>query len=110
MSINDKRRIRSVSVIPASAGSNEILPATADIRYNVYGFVAIAELANKITFMSDASDISAEWPLAANGGMVVGVTEVPWFSTNVGEALNVNMTQNVSTGITLLYGVDNGNA
>lgn len=87
----------------ASSGSNEIVAAVAGVRYRVLAVVAVTTLANSIKFLSAATDISATFPLGANGGLVLPFNEHGWFETAAGEALNINLSVATSTGVQLQY-------
>jgi hypothetical protein len=64
---------------------------------------AVTTLANSIKFQSNASDISATFPLGANGGLVMPFNEHGWFQTNVGEPLLINLSVGTATGIQINY-------
>jgi hypothetical protein len=88
---------------PSSIGSNAIIAAVAGARIRVLSVVMVSTLANSVKFMSAATDISATFPLAANGGLVLPFNEHGWFETVVGEALNLNMTAATATGTQIHY-------
>lgn len=88
---------------PSSIGSNTIIAAVAGARIRVLSVVMVSTLANAVKFMSNATDISATFPLAANGGVVLPFNEHGWFETAIGEALNLNMTAATATGTQVHY-------
>lgn len=88
---------------PTSIGSNEIIAAVAGARFRVLSVVMVSTLANNVKFLSGSTDISATFPLAANGGVVLPFNEHGWFETAVGEALNLNMTAATATGTQVHY-------
>ena len=88
---------------PSSLGSNTVVAAVAGVRYRVLACVAISTLANSVNFLSNASAISAVFPLAANGGLVLPFNEHGWFETAVGEALNINLSVATATGVQVQY-------
>jgi hypothetical protein len=88
---------------PAASGDNAIVAAVAGGRIRVLAVTVIATLANNVKFRSATTDISATMPLGANGGFVLPFNEHGWFQTNVGEALNLNMTVATATGVQVHY-------
>lgn len=94
---------KNAFVTSASSGANQIVAAVAGMRYRVLSVVAVATAANSIKFQSASTDISATWPLGANGGFVLPFNEHGWFETNAGEALNVNFSAATSTGVQVHY-------
>jgi len=90
-------------ITSASSGSNEIVAAVAGARYRVLSAVVVSTLANSVKFLSAATDISATFPLGANGGVVLPFNEHGWFETAVGEALNINLSVATSTGVQVHY-------
>lgn len=88
---------------PASIGSNTIVAAVAGARYRVLACAVISTLANNVNFTSNASAISAVFPLAANGGLVLPFNEHGWFETAVGEALNINLSVATATAVQVQY-------
>lgn len=88
---------------PFGTGQTAVLPALAGAAYRVLGMVAIATIANNIKFQSNSTDISATFPLGANGGFTMPFNEHGWMQTNIGEALNVNMTVATVTAIHISY-------
>ena len=100
-----KRRIIQRSSINAAAlGSNAGVPAQgAGIKIRVLGFIIISTIAQTVKFLSGASAISADFPVAANGGVSSDVSEFGWFETNANEALNVNLSAATATGIQVIW-------
>lgn len=87
----------------SSIGSNAVVAAVAGARIRVLSVVLVSTLANSVKFMSASTDISATFPLAANGGVVLPFNEHGWFETAIGEALNLNMTAATATGVQVHY-------
>lgn len=88
---------------PSSSGATELVAAAAGARYRVLAIAIVSTLANAVKFQSAASDISATWPLGANGGIVLPFNEHGWFETNTNEALNVNLGTATATGVQIQY-------
>ncbi len=93
----------NVGVTVSSIGSNTVVAAVAGARYRVLAVVAVSTLANSVKLMSAATDITATFPLGANGGLVLPFNEHGWCETAVGEALNVNLSAATSTGVQVHY-------
>lgn len=103
MTINDKARIRRAFANPASIGSNTILAAQTNYVIKVTSVSLIAAAANTVTLMSAATDISADWAIAANGGAVLPYNRNGWFETVEGEALNIDLTAATQVGVNITY-------
>lgn len=88
---------------PASTGDNELVAASSGAKYRVVGLVMIATTAVSAKFRTGTTDITGTFPLGANGGFVLPFNEHGWFETNAGEALNINLSGAVSTGLQLQY-------
>lgn len=88
---------------PSTLGSNQVVAAVTGARIRVLSLAAITTAANSVKFMSASTDISATFPLAANGGLVLPFNEHGWFETAVGEAFNVNLSAATATGISIQY-------
>lgn len=95
--------IKNMFVNTSSAGSNLILAGQTGTVIRVIAVTVITTLANNIKFQSNATDISATFPLGANGGAVLGFNEHGWFQTNPGESLNINISAATATGVQLNY-------
>jgi hypothetical protein len=87
----------------AASGATVLIAAVAGTKYRVLSVVIVATLANSVKFQSASTDITATFPLGANGGLILPFNEHGWFETNVNEALNINMTVATSTGIQIQY-------
>ncbi len=88
---------------PSSLGGNAIVAGVAGKKYRVLSVVVVTTAANSIKFQSASTDISATFPLAANGGLVLPFNEHGWFETAAGEALNINLSAATSTGVQVHY-------
>jgi hypothetical protein len=93
----------NLGATPSTLGATELVAASAGARYRVLSVAVVATVANNVKFQSASTDISATFPLGANGGVVLPYNEHGWFETNVGEALNVNMSAATSTGVQIQY-------
>lgn len=93
----------NVALTTASSGATQIVAAATGTKYRVLAVALISTLANSVKFQSGSNDISALFPLGANGGLVLPFNEHGWFETNSNEALNINMSVATSTGIQVQY-------
>jgi hypothetical protein len=93
----------NVGANPAATGNTTIAAAEAGARFRVLGVAMISTLANSVKFQSNTTDISATFPLGANGGFVLPFNEHGWFETALGEALNVNLSVATATGVQVQF-------
>lgn len=93
----------NVAVTTASSGATQIVAAVANTKYRVLSLAIVSTGANSVKFQSASNDISALFPLGANGGLVLPFNEHGWFETNSNEALNINMSAASSTGVQIQY-------
>lgn len=94
---------KNANVTSASSGNNQVVAAAVGHKIRVLSVVAVTTLANAIKFQSGTTDISATFPLGANGGLVLPFNEHGWFETAANEALNVNLGTATSTGVQVHY-------
>lgn len=87
----------------SSLGSNAVVSAVNGKSIRVTGVALVTTLANSVKFLSAATDISATFPLGANGGIVLPFNEHGWFQTNSGQALNLNLSVATATGLSITY-------
>ena len=95
--------IPSAFLNASSIGATPIVAAQTGMSIRVIGAVLVSTLANTVKFQSAATDISATFPLGANGGLVLPFNEHGWFQTAPGEALNINLSVATATGISINY-------
>ena len=105
---DDEGRDVGVGLVPARTGvtltnTGTLVAAVANKRIRVYAAVMVAGSAVDVKFRSNTTDISATFPLAANGGCVLPEAKAGWFQTAVGEALNLNMSAATTVGVQLIY-------
>ena len=93
----------NLGTTPSSLGSNTLVAVSDTKRIRVLSAVVITTLANAVKFQSAANDITATFPLGANGGLVLPFNEHGWFQTNAGEALNINLGTATATAVQLQY-------
>ena len=102
---NDTIRSKQSFINAASLGSNEVIAAFPNQRIRVLSVAAVSASANTIKFLSNTTDISASMSLAANGGIVLPFHRLGWFTTALGEGLQINLTVSAAVGVTLTYEV-----
>jgi len=87
----------------SASGDTTLVAAVAGKKIRVLALTVISTAANSVHFRSLATPITATFPLAANGGVVLPVNELGWFETAVGEALVVNMSTITAAGMQIVY-------
>lgn len=87
----------------AAAGNTQIIPGVAGKRIRVFAFLLSAAAANNVKFQSNTTDISLITYCPATGGIVVPTIDMAWFSTAVGEALNLNLSAATSVSVQVQY-------
>jgi hypothetical protein len=95
--------IKNIFINSSSSGATQIIAAQNGMSIRVIDAALVSTLANTVKFQSNATDISASFPLGANGGLVLPFNEHGWFQTNVGEALNINLSVGTATGVSINY-------
>ncbi len=84
-------------------GATTLVASPGAARIRVLQVAMVATAATTVKFQSNATDISAGWPLGANGGLVLPFNEHGWFETAVGESLNINLSAATAVGIQIQY-------
>jgi len=92
-------------ISPSALGASIVVAAVTGMRIRVISLALVTTAVNSVKFQSNAVDISALWPLGANGGLVLPFNEHGWMTTAVGEALNVNLSVATATGVHITYQV-----
>jgi hypothetical protein len=95
--------IYSTFLNTASLGTTQILAGVTNQKIRVVSAAIVTTLANSVKFLSAATDISATFPLGANGGIVLPYNDHGWVQTNAGEALQINLSVATSTAIHVQY-------
>jgi hypothetical protein len=103
-SFNDNKVILQANLNASSTGNTALVAALTNQRIRVLSMVVVSTLANSVKLQSATTDISATFPLAANGGFILPYNPTGWFTTNaINEALNFNMTVATATGVSITY-------
>jgi hypothetical protein len=97
--------IKRAFVNASSTGNNELVAAPGSgIKIRVMSVAVVAGVsANTVTFKSASTAISADFPFAANGGMVLNENPSGWFQTAAGEALNVSLSGATAVAVSITY-------
>lgn len=96
----------SVQISGATSGDNELVAAVAGSSIRVLSLYFVSAGTVNVRFESDAagSPLSGRLPVIASSGVVLGHNPEGWFSTVVGESLNMELTGaiQVSGGLTYI--------
>jgi hypothetical protein len=88
---------------PSSSGNTQLLPGVAGKSIFILSMVVISSAGQNVKFQSNTTDISATFPVSANGGFSLPFSNFGWFATNQGEALNANLSANSQAAISFVY-------
>jgi hypothetical protein len=90
-----------------AAGNTQLVAAQAGLRIAVLAAAIVASGAVSVNLQSGTTAITATWAFAANGGLVLPKTGMPWAVTAAGQALNVNLSAAVvgGVGVHVVYAV-----
>ena len=95
--------VYSIFVNPSTLGATSVVAAKTGMSIRVLGLALVSTATNSVKLLSASTDITATFPLGANGGLVLPFNEHGWCQTAVGEALQVNLSANTATGVHVLY-------
>jgi hypothetical protein len=95
--------VRSVIANPSTATLTSLVGAVAGKKYRVVALAIVSTAANNVNLESGTNDITAVWPLGANGGIVLPYNEHGWCETNVNEALGVTTSAATACGVHIRY-------
>lgn len=88
---------------PAASGNTQLVAAQGGLRIIVLELCIITSSAQSIKFQSALNDVSCAWPLATNGGLVLPYSRHGWLQTNIGEALNINLSLAANTAVQIAW-------
>lgn len=97
------RTVVSTFVNASALGTTQIVSAQAGRSIRMVAMAVVTTLANNVKVQSAATDITATFPLGANGGIVLPYNDHGWCETNPGEALNINLSVGTATGVHVEY-------
>lgn len=95
--------VKSVIANPSTATTTQLVAAVANKKYRVLGMAVVTTLANSVNLESGTTDITAVFPLGANGGIVLPYNEHGWCETAAGAALQVTTSAATACGVHVLY-------
>lgn len=91
-------------VTVAASGATTIVAAQASQRIIVLQCCVITGAADNVKFQSSGgSDLTALFPLAANGGFVLPYSQAGWFQTVLGEGLNFSQSATTSCAVQVVW-------
>ena len=94
-----------LAIATAASGAAQLVALTAGAKIRIVQLVLTSLSANFVTFQSHTTTATKFGPiyLAANGGVVLPFSEIGWFSTVAGEALDINLNGATAVGGILTY-------
>lgn len=94
------KTITYVPVAQGAAGTTELAAASASNKHKVIGGMLTMSLAGTLKFTDGVGDLTGPMTFAANGGMVVPESPVPFIQTGaVNRALNLVTTVGAANGV-----------
>jgi len=87
----------------SSLGATQLIAAQTSRSIRVVALAAVVTGATTLKLQSNSTDITATWPLGANGGIVLPYNDHGWCETAIGETLNINLGTATATGIHIEY-------
>lgn len=87
----------------SASGSVQLVPSQAGLRVRVLAVSCVASAAMSVKFLSNGTDISATYAIAANGGFVMPEIVSGWFQTAPGEALNFSADTSAAVGVHVVW-------
>lgn len=97
------RNVTSAFVNASSLGATQILAGVTGRSIRVVACAIVCTSASTVKFQSNTTDITATFPLGANGGFVLPYNDWGWCETLPGEALNINLGTANATGVHIDY-------
>ena len=95
--------VKSAIINESSMGDNPVIEAVPGLRLAVVQLRVLAAGAVNIKFRSGTTDIDGLAYLTTDSGYILNFSPVGWFTTNAGEALNLNLSAAVAVGGILGY-------
>ena len=94
---------KEVAIAAAASGANAIVAAVSGKKIRVLGLLLSSSGIVNAKWQSAASDKTGLTYMIASTSYVLPVSHVGWFETNVGEALNLNLSAAIAVGGVLVY-------
>lgn len=95
--------VKTAIANPSTATTTQLVAAVANKKYRVVGLALVTTLANNVNLESATTDITAVFPLGANGGLVLPYNEHGWCETAANAALQVTTSAATACGVHVLY-------
>lgn len=95
-----------INLAPSNAGDNIIVPAVALQTIKVYRMILGFGAGTNVEFASNptlGNPLTGAFPLFAGGSLTMEPSGIPWFTTGVGQSLNMNTSNAVNVGGILGY-------
>jgi hypothetical protein len=100
----DSTNANNANVNATTTGNTEVVAAQgAGVKIRVLSMAIVSTIAQTVKFQSGTTDISAAFPVAANGGLVMPKNDHGWFETAANEALNINLSEATPTGVQVVW-------
>lgn len=103
---NDASNLKPLScdiVSFSNTGDNTLVASVAGKSVMAYRLLIVVSAATSLTFKRGSTAISGAMPLAANQGLALDISNVPWYQTNDGEALVLNQSGTAQVSGTIYY-------
>lgn len=102
---NTQRAVSFAQLSPSGSGNSTILAAQgASNRIRVLSAHIMTSGSLNVKFLSSTTtDISGLYPCRDGGGFVLPYNPHGWFQTAANEALNINLSSAIPTGVTITY-------
>lgn len=100
---NDSVRRLTAVANPSSLGANTLIAGVPNYKIRVLGMLVIASAINTVTVKRGTTALTGDCPLAANGGFTLPISDIGWFETDRGEALNASLTVGLPVAVTITY-------
>ena len=96
--------VQKAFVNASASGNVQLLGAQgAGLKVRVLSVAIVSTSVATVKFQSNVTDITAGFPLSANGGMVLPLNEHGWFETVANDPLNFNLSAASATGCIITY-------
>jgi hypothetical protein len=101
---NSQTNPRYAFVNASASGNTAVVAAQgAGVQIRVLGLIVVTTAAQTVKFQSATTDISAGFPLAANGGISTTYYPDGMFETVANEALNITLGAATATGVQVVW-------
>ena len=100
----DYSNVLTAPVTFAASGDNTLVAAVVGKVIKLVRIFVVASAATNLTFKDGATALSGALPMAANGALVLDLSDSPWFSTSsVSNNLILNSSAAVQASGTVYY-------